>query len=332
MDSTFRRTSNIHLQDLITGILSGERGFLSRGITLVESKKHVDQRLSSELIEQILEKRSNCLRIGITGVPGVGKSTFIDAFGSMLTSGGKKVAVLSIDPSSNRSKGSILGDKTRMDQLSRDPNAFIRPTASGNSLGGVASRTREAILLCEAAGFDVVIVETVGVGQSETMVKEMVDYFLLLMLAGGGDELQGIKRGIMEMADHIIINKADKDNIKAAKRAQKDYMNAVHLFPPNEANWKVPVGLCSAIEKTGIEEVWNKIIEYQQQTLKSGWFPKNRKNQTLGWFHDRIQSKLEEDFYNDSKMSEEIKKKEELISTQKISVRKAVDELFTRKV
>ncbi len=329
MDSTFRRTSNIHLQDLIKGILNGERGFLSKGITLVESKKFEDQQLSAQLIEQIIQKRSKCLRIGITGVPGVGKSTFIDAFGSMLTERGKKVAVLSIDPSSNRSKGSILGDKTRMEHLSRDPNAFIRPSSSGSSLGGVASKTREAILLCEAAGFDIVIVETVGVGQSETVVKGMVDYFLLLMLAGGGDELQGIKRGIMEMADHIVINKADKDNLKAARHAQKDYKNAVHLFPPNEANWEVPVGLCSAIEKTGIEEVWNDIITYEQQTSASGWFEENRKNQTLHWFHDRIHAKIEENFYSNPSIKDEIQKREELISSQKISVRKAIDDLFS---
>ncbi len=329
MDSTFRRTSNIHLQDLIKGILSGERAFLSRGITLVESKKAEDQRLSAELIDQIIEKNRKSLRIGITGVPGVGKSTFIDSFGSMLTHLGKKVAVLSIDPSSNRSKGSILGDKTRMESLSKDPNAFIRPSASGNNLGGVASKTREAILLCEAAGFDVVMVETVGVGQSETVVKDMVDYFILLMLAGGGDELQGIKRGIMEMADHILINKADQDNLKAAKRAQKDYKNAVHLFPPNEAEWEVPVGLCSAMEKTGIEEVWKNIEEYETKTNNSGWFVENRKKQMLKWFHNRIQARLEEEFYNRYDMKEQIKRKEKLISSQKISVRKAVDDLFS---
>ena len=243
MDSTFRRTPDIHLQDLIDGLSRGNRVFLSKAITLVESKRSDDRKLSAELIDKITGDNNQSLRIGITGVPGVGKSTFIEAFGKMLTGKGKKVAVLSIDPSSNRTRGSILGDKTRMDELSRDPNAYIRPSASGSSLGGVASSTREAILICEAAGFDVIIVETVGVGQSETVVKDMVDYFLLLMLAGGGDELQGIKRGIMEMADHILINKADNKNMEAAKRAKKEYANAVHLFPSNEAEWTVPVGL-----------------------------------------------------------------------------------------
>ncbi|SNT15944.1 methylmalonyl-CoA mutase metallochaperone MeaB [Ekhidna lutea] len=329
MDSTFRRTPDIHLQDLIDGLLSGNRAFLSKAITLVESKKAEHKKLSAELVNAVIQHEKESFRIGITGVPGVGKSTFIEAFGKMLTSKGKKVAVLSIDPSSNRTKGSILGDKTRMDELSRDPNAYIRPSASGATLGGVASNTRESILLCEAAGYDVVIIETVGVGQSETVVKDMVDYFLLLMLAGGGDELQGIKRGIMEMADHILINKADKDNLKAAKKAREDYKNAVHLFPPNDAEWTVPVGLCSAIEKTGIDDAWNEIDNYAQHTQMNGWFNENRRRQAIKWFHERVRARLEEDFYSKPNIKEEIKKREELISSQKISVRKAVDELFS---
>lgn len=329
MDSTFRRTPDIHLQDLINGLLQGNRVFLSRAITLVESKRADDRKMSAELIDQIINTGQKSLRIGITGVPGVGKSTFIEAFGKLLTRIGKRVAVLSIDPSSNRTKGSILGDKTRMDQLSRDPNAYIRPSASGSSLGGVASSTREAVLLCEAAGFDIIIIETVGVGQSETVVKDMVDYFLLLMLAGGGDELQGIKRGIMEMADHILINKADKDNLKAAKRAKEDYKNAVHLFPPNEADWVVPVGLCSALEQEGIQEVWKEIDKYHNHAISTGWFEENRKRQAIKWFHERIHARLEDSFYDQPSIKEEIKKREELISSQKISVRKAVEELFS---
>ena len=329
MDSTFRRTPDIHLQDLINGLLQGNRVFLSRAITLVESKRADDRKLSAELIDKIIHTRQKSLRIGITGVPGVGKSTFIESFGTMLTDLGKKVAVLSIDPSSNRTKGSILGDKTRMDELSKDPNAYIRPSASGSSLGGVASSTREAVLLCEAAGFDVVIIETVGVGQSETVVKDMVDYFLLLMLAGGGDELQGIKRGIMEMADHILINKADKDNLKPAKKAREDYKNAVHLFPPNEAGWEVPVGLCSAMERSGMEEAWKEISKYEQHAKSNGWFEENRRRQAIKWFHERIHARLETRFYEQASIKEEIKKREELISSQKISVRKAVEELFT---
>ncbi|MEP0985482.1 methylmalonyl Co-A mutase-associated GTPase MeaB [Ekhidna sp.] len=328
MDSTFRRTPKIHLQDLIDGLLSGNRVFLSQSITLVESKRSDDKALSAELIDKIIHSSGKSLRIGITGVPGVGKSTFIEVFGKMLTAKGKKVAVLSIDPSSNRTKGSILGDKTRMDELSRDPNAYIRPSASGSSLGGVASSTREAILLCEAAGYDVILIETVGVGQSETVVKDMVDYFLLLMLAGGGDELQGIKRGIMEMADHILINKSEKDNIKAAKKAREDYKNAVHLFPPNDANWVVPVGLCSALEKKGIDEAWKEIEKYEAHSKSNEWFYENRKNQGIKWFHERISSRLQSSFYSKPEIKQEIKKREELISSQKMSVRKAVDELF----
>ncbi|MEQ9468511.1 MAG: methylmalonyl Co-A mutase-associated GTPase MeaB [Ekhidna sp.] len=328
MDSTFRRIPDIPLQDLIDGLSLGNRAFLSRAITLVESKRDDDKIVSAELIDKVLKPDAKSLRIGITGVPGVGKSTFIEAFGRMLTGMGKKVAVLSIDPSSSRTKGSILGDKTRMEELSKDPNAYIRPSASGSSLGGVASSTRETIILCEAAGFDVIIIETVGVGQSETVVKDMVDYFLLLMLAGGGDELQGIKRGIMEMADHILINKADGNNLKAAKQAKEEYKNAIHLFPPNDANWTVPVGLCSATERTGIEEAWEEIQKYQQQTTGNGWFAKNRKRQLLKWFHERIHAKLEMDFYSRKDIKEKIKEREELISSQQISVRKAVDELF----
>lgn len=328
MDSTFRRTPLISLQELSKRLLEGDRVALSRAITLIESKRSDDKLRAENLIETILNHTGKSLRLGITGVPGVGKSSFIEVFGRMLTSLGKKVAVLSIDPSSNRSRGSILGDKTRMEELSKDPNAFIRPSASGKSLGGVASNTRESILLCEAAGYEIIIIETVGVGQSETVVKDMVDYFLLLMLAGGGDELQGIKRGIMEMADHILINKADGENVKQAKKSAKEFKNAVHLFPPNEANWEVPVDLCSASEKTGIDTGWKKIEEYHSQTTSSGWFEENRKRQLLRWFHERIQSKLEDQFYSQENIKEEIQKREELISSHKISVRKAVDELF----
>ena len=296
MDSTFRRTPPISLQDLKMGILKGNRVSLSRAITLIESKRTDDRNLAAQLIDELLPNTGRSIRIGITGVPGVGKSSFIEVFGSMLTRAKKKVAVLSIDPTSSRTKGSILGDKTRMELLSKDENAYIRPSSSGTSLGGVASNTRETILMCEAAGYDVIIVETVGVGQSETMVKDMVDYFLLLMLAGGGDELQGIKRGIMEMADHILINKADGENLIAAKRASKEYQNAVHLFPRNEANWVVPVATCSAMNQSGINEAWSKIEEYMFHT-KQGWFHQNRESQMIKWFHERIQSKLEGQFY-----------------------------------
>ncbi len=330
-DSVFRRTPKISLQTLLKGLLGKDRISLGRAITLLESKHLEDKKRASELLDLILPHTGKSLRIGVSGVPGVGKSTFIEAFGKLLTSKGLKVAVLSIDPSSSITKGSILGDKTRMTELSNDPNAFIRPSAAGDSLGGVASNTRESILLCEATGFDIIVIETVGVGQSETMAKNMVDYFLLLMLAGSGDELQGIKRGIMEMADHILINKAEGENMKTAKKARESYKSAMHLFPPNDAEWTVPLGLCSAIEKTGIVEAWELIETFHRQTKATGWLGKNRKAQDITWFKERINSKLKDDFYSNIEVLQSIKEKEEMISSRKISVRKAVADLFSSK-
>ncbi len=327
-DSTFRRTPKIHLQALVNDLLAKNKISLSKAITIVESKHPEEKKIASELIDKILPYTGQSFKIGITGVPGVGKSTFIEALGKLLTSNGKRVAVLSIDPTSSRTGGSILGDKTRMPELANDPSAYIRPTAAGKSLGGVASNTREAIMLCEAAGFEIILVETVGVGQSETMVKDMVDYFLLLLLAGGGDELQGIKRGIMELADHILINKADGNNLDTARSAREEFRNAIHLLPPHESDWVVPVELCSSLEKTGISEAWKTMGQYQKQMKGSGWIYLNRKNQSIRWFRERISTSLQEDFYSNPKINEEIKEKEEMISSQKISVRKAVDELF----
>ncbi|WP_296705979.1 methylmalonyl Co-A mutase-associated GTPase MeaB, partial [Algoriphagus sp.] len=237
----------LSLEDYRSGVLNGNRVRLSQAITLVESTLDQDLKLASELVQEILPHTGKSIRIGITGVPGVGKSTFIEAFGSLLLSEGKKLAVLAVDPSSQKSKGSILGDKTRMEKLAADKKAFIRPSPAGTTLGGVAAKTRETILLCEAAGFDVILVETVGVGQSETSVKSMVDFFLLLVLAGAGDELQGIKKGIMEMADGIVIHKAEEDNFAAAKRAKANYQNALHLFPKTESGWIPPVLTASSL-------------------------------------------------------------------------------------
>ena len=296
----------------INGVNNGDRIILSQAITIIESKNPEDGNLGRQILEGI-NKTSKTIRIGITGVPGVGKSTFIDVFGSYLTKQGHKVAVLSIDPSSQRSKGSILGDKTRMSVLSNDPNAFIRPSPSGTTLGGVANKTRETILLCEAAGFDVVIVETVGVGQSETTVKNMVDFFLLLALAGGGDELQGIKRGIMEMADAIAINKADGDVIKAAKKAKADFKNALHLFPLNENNWIPEVLLCSAHEKTGIIEIWEVILKFQEQMIHNGFLHKNRISQNIDWFHELLNVRLLEQLLSSPNMNLAIKRELDLI-------------------
>jgi len=286
-------------QQIFEGLKEGKRAALSRALTLVESRRKEHRKLAESIIHQALPISGNSIRIGITGVPGVGKSTFIEAFGEHLTTLGKKVAVLAIDPSSSKSRGSILGDKTRMNRLSQNELAFIRPSPSAGSLGGVARKTRESIILCEAAGYDVVIVETVGVGQSETAVKSMVDFFMLLMLAGAGDELQGIKRGIMEMADLLLINKADGENQQAAKRAIGEYKRALHLFPPNPNEWIPKVSSCSALNETGIDEAWGIIEEFERQQKVKGYFDKTREDQALLWFEeaigDLLMSRLQED-------------------------------------
>jgi LAO/AO transport system kinase len=277
--------------------MHGDKALLARAITLVESTQEAHQEKAYEIIEKCLLRSHNTLRIGITGVPGVGKSTFIESFGTMLTKMGMKVAVLAVDPSSTLSKGSILGDKTRMPQLVKDPNAFIRPSPSGDSLGGVARKTRESIILCEAAGYDVILVETVGVGQSETAVHSMVDFFLLLKLTGAGDELQGIKRGIMEMADAIVINKAEGDNIKRAEKARSEFERALHLYPPKENNWTPKVLTCSSISGAGIPEIWELISEYQSKNKTAGYFSGKRKSQNTYWFHQTVESLLKQQFY-----------------------------------
>ena len=301
-----RKRRELSTDDYVQGILSGDRVILSRAITLAESLNPDHQRMAQEVIERCLPHAGHSLRIGITGVPGVGKSTFIEAFGKHLTSIGKKIAVLAIDPSSERSKGSILGDKTRMELLSTDPNAFIRPSPSGLTLGGVARKTRETIVLCEAAGFDIIIVETVGVGQSETVVKSMVDFFLLLMLAGAGDELQGIKRGIMEMADALVINKADGDNIHAAEVARTRYQSALHLFPLNENGWVVPVATCSSIEHTSIDKVWQIMCDFEEHTKANGFFEKNRNEQNVKIFYDWIDFTIKNNFFNNPEVQTKI--------------------------
>jgi LAO/AO transport system kinase len=284
--------------ELIAGILNGNITALSRAITLVESTNPEHAAKANEVINGCLAYANKSIRIGITGVPGVGKSTFIEAFGSFLTQLGKKVAVLAVDPSSSLSHGSILGDKTRMEELVKDENAFIRPSASGDTLGGVARKTRESIILCEAAGFDTIIIETVGVGQSETAVHSMVDFFLLLKISGAGDELQGIKRGIMEMADAIVINKADGDNIKKANQAKLEFNRALHLFPPKKSNWQPKVTTCSAITKDGISEIWDTISQYFVQTNESGFFQEKRKDQNQFWMMETIDEHLKSNFYN----------------------------------
>ena len=294
------------VEQLIEGILKADKTALSRAITLVESTAAKHQIQAKEVIEGCLPHANNSIRIGITGVPGVGKSTFIEQFGKLLIKQGGKVAVLAVDPSSSISKGSILGDKTRMEELVREPNAFIRPSASGDSLGGVARKTREAIILCEAAGFDTIIIETVGVGQSETVVHSMTDFFLLLKLAGAGDELQGIIRGIMEMADAIVINKADGDNVKAAKLASTEFNRALHLYPPKESNWMPKTLTCSAIKNEGIEEVLRLISDYFSEMKLNGYFSKKRKEQNKFWLLQTIESSLKSNFFSNPKVKKEL--------------------------
>lgn len=284
---------------LFEGLRKGRRDSLGRAITWVESNNanHFDK--TEELLALCLPYTGNSWRIGITGVPGVGKSTFIEAFGMSLIAMGKKVAVLAIDPSSQRSKGSILGDKTRMDQLSKHEMAFVRPSPASDTLGGVARATRETILLCEAAGFDVVLVETVGVGQSETAVHDMVDFFLLLLLAGAGDELQGIKRGIMEMADMVLITKADGENIKAAKKACTQIKSALHLFPASEKGWTPHVETCSAIEDIGIQSFIETLKDFFKLVTHTGWMLDNRMNQDINWFHEAVKTEILQKFQSD---------------------------------
>ncbi|QTA79385.1 LAO/AO transport system ATPase [Desulfonema limicola] len=285
-------------QYYIQGVLDNNRLMLSRTITLIESSLPGHQEMARTIIDRLLPYTGNAVRLGITGVPGAGKSTFIEALGTMLTQMGHRVAVLAIDPSSTRSGGSILGDKTRMEKLAVNDMAFIRPSPSSGTLGGVARKTRETMLLCEAAGYDVIIVETVGVGQSETTVASMVDFFLVLMISGAGDELQGIKKGVLEVADAIVINKADGDNVTRAKLAKKEYETALHLLTPVTPNWSPPVLTCSSLEMTGIDEIWNTIAEHRQILTASGEIEAKRKNQALEWMNFLIKEGLETWFKN----------------------------------
>ena len=312
-----KRKQQPSTQDLIDGIFAGDLTALSRSITLIESNnsKHLEK--ANAIIKACLPKANSSIRIGITGVPGVGKSTFIEAFGKHLTGIGQKVAVLAVDPSSSITKGSILGDKTRMEDLVKDKNAFIRPSASGDSLGGVARKTRETIILCEAAGYDTIIIETVGVGQSETAVHSMVDFFLLLKLAGAGDELQGIKRGIIEMADAIVINKADGDNVKHAKLAKVEFNRALHLYPQKTSSWLPKVATCSALHNEGIDTVWGMIKDYETTTKANRYFYKERHAQNKFWLIQTIESNLKRDFFEHKDIKEALKQQLDLVEANK---------------
>ncbi len=321
-------TSKVFIENIIKGNIT----YLSRAITLVESTNTAHQKKARKILQGCLPHANKSVRIGITGVPGVGKSTFIEAFGKYLTQLGKKIAVLAIDPSSSVNKGSILGDKTRMEQLVKDKNAFIRPSPASDSLGGVARKTRETILLCEAAGFDTILIETVGVGQSETTVHSMVDFFLLLKLAGAGDELQGIKRGIIEMADAIIINKADGGNLKKAELAKIEFSRALHLYPPKNSDWIPKVSICSAIENSGIENVWEIILSYLNLTKKNDYFDERRKHQNEFWVLETIDEQLKRQFYDNKNVKKELKKVLKQVQNNQLTPFEAANKVISRKL
>lgn len=313
---------------LFEGIQNHDRFALSAGITLIESQLESDKPLANELIRKCLPFAGKSKRIGITGVPGVGKSTFIEAFGKIILEQGYKLAVLTIDPSSATTCGSILGDKTRMHTLVQEPNAYIRPSAAGSTLGGVARATRESIYLCEAAGFDVILIETVGVGQSETMVHSMVDFFLLLMLAGAGDELQGIKRGIMELADALLITKADGDNVKMAKLAKASYANALHLFPPKENEWIPRTEICSSMTGDNLEEAWKLTDEFFRHNTMNGWIDQNRHVQDIAWMQETLNELILSGFYAQAGFDIQLNAIKQAVLSQEMSAFEAAEALF----
>ena len=298
----------IDAQIFIKGVREQNRRLLSKTITLIESSRPDHQQLARKIVDELLPHTGKAVRLGITGVPGVGKSTFIESLGISLVEAGRRVAVLAVDPSSSRSGGSVMADKTRMEKLSVEENAFIRPSPSRGTLGGVARKTRETMLVCEAAGFDVIIVETVGVGQSEITVASMVDFFLVLMLAGAGDELQGIKRGVLELADAIAINKADGDNIEKAKKAAKIYTGALNMLQPTSPNWEPPVLTCSALEMTGIAEIWQTVVKFHKKFTASGELEHKRQKQALDWLWSLVEDGLKERFNTNPEIKKRLKR------------------------
>ena len=325
-----RRRKAPTLDEYVEGIMQGNRTILSQAITLVESSLPEHTQVAQDIVERCLPHSGKSMRIGITGVPGAGKSTFIEAIGGYLTSKGHKLAVLAIDPSSERSKGSILGDKTRMEELSANPNAFIRPSPSSGSLGGVARKTRETVFLCEAAGFDIIFIETVGVGQSETAVHSMTDFFLLIQISGAGDELQGIKRGIMEMADLITVNKADGGNLEKAQLAQAQYRSALHLFPKPVSGWEPQATICSSITRRGMDTIWDAVKQYERLTKDNGYFDKRRRQQTKYWMNETIRNSLVDHFYNNAEIEKLLPEYEQKITEDRMSSFAAARTLLNR--
>lgn len=326
---TYKPLKSLSEEEIVSGVLSCDTSILSRAITMLESSRKNDQDVIYNALKSIPSPNKTAFKIGITGSPGVGKSTFIEAFGRYVGNKNFKIAILAIDPSSTVTGGSILGDKTRMEDLINLPNVFIRPTPSKGELGGVANKSYETILLCEKAGFDFIIVETVGVGQSETHVKALVDFFLLLVLPGAGDELQGIKRGIMELADGLLITKTDGENIKKAKVAKSNYQNALHLFPSSKNNWTPPVLTCSSLENRGIDKVFEMINSFETHNIENGWLQKNRQKQRFFWFKEKLDSLIKADFYKNNQINDQIKSLNQDIESGKIDPFNAAKQLFS---
>ncbi|WP_182185846.1 methylmalonyl Co-A mutase-associated GTPase MeaB [Pectinatus frisingensis] len=323
-----KRKMLLNVDDYVSGVSEGSRTILSRAITLIESNNPQHFAKAQQVLQRLLPRTGKALRIGITGVPGAGKSTMIEAFGNMLCNMGHKVAVLTVDPTSSVTRGSILGDKTRMGTLSRNEKAFIRPSPAGGTLGGVARKSRETMLMCEAAGYDIIIIETVGVGQSETTVRSMVDFFMLVVLTGAGDELQGIKKGIMELADAVVINKADGDNLLKAKVSRGEYERMIEYIRPATDGWQTHAYLCSALKKTGLKELWQVIEIFTQMTKKKGSFQKRREHQLLDWVHSMIDEHLHNLFFDDPVITGRIPEVRNAVLSGKISPTQAVAELI----
>lgn len=323
-----KKQAALDIPGLASEVREGNRSSLSKAITLVESSNSVHKDQAQKLLQELLPYTGNSIRVGITGVPGAGKSSFIEAFGTMLCKMGKKVAVLAIDPSSSLSGGSILGDKTRMEELVRQPNSFVRPSPSAGTLGGVHKKTRETMLLCEAAGYDVILIETVGVGQSETYVRGMVDFFLLLALTGAGDELQGMKKGIMELADGILVHKADGENLRMARKTVQEYKQILHFLQPATPGWLSTSLAASSLEKTGLDQVWDMILSFERTIKESNYWEVRRQQQTRDWFHTMITDHLIDSFYQDAQRKVQVRNLENEILHGKLTVTQGVNQLF----
>ena len=329
----FRKKKQDHLDisKLAKEVRVGDRTSLAKAITLIESSNSAHKEDAQKLLQELLPYTGNSIRIGITGVPGAGKSSFIEAFGTMLCKMGKRVAVLAIDPSSSLSGGSILGDKTRMEELVRQPNAFVRPSPSAGTLGGVHKKSRETMLICEAAGYDVILIETVGVGQSETYVRGMVDFFLLLVLTGAGDELQGMKKGIMELADGIVVHKADGDNVRFARRTMQEYRQILHFLQPATPGWMSTALTVSSLEKKGLDDVWNMLMDFEKTGKDTNYWSIRRHEQTRDWFHSMITDQLIDSFYQNSERKKQVRSLEEDILHGRLTVTQGVNALFDEK-